>query len=69
MELSETTQPASTALSFLVTVSDLPKVLAYLLPALDLSCISTLVQAVPLKVERPRRRRRTAKGMKDPAAN
>jgi len=69
LELSETTQPASTALSFLVTVSDLPKVLAYLLPALDLSCISTLVQAVPLKVERPRRRRRTAKGMKDPAAN
>jgi hypothetical protein len=69
LELSETTQPASTALSFFLTVSDLPKVLAYLLPALDLSCITTLVQGVPLKVERPRRRRRTTKGMKDGLAD
>ena len=65
MELSETTQPSSTALSFLLTVSDLPKVLGYLLPLVDLSSISTLVQGVPLRVERPRRKRRVVKGMKD----
>lgn len=39
--------------------------LAYLLPVLDLSCISTIVQGVPLKVERPRRKRRVTKGMKN----
>ena len=65
LDLSENTQPGSTALSFLLTVSDLPKVLAYILPVVDLSCISTMVQGVPLKVERPRRKRRMTKGMKD----
>ena len=43
LDLSENTQPGSTALSFLLTVSDLPKVLAYILPVVDLSCICTLV--------------------------
>jgi hypothetical protein len=65
LELSESTQPASTALSVLLTVSDLQKVLAYLLPVVDLSCISTMVQGVPLKVERPRRKRRATKDIKD----
>jgi hypothetical protein len=69
LELSETTQPASTALSVLLKVSDLQKVLAYLLPVVDLSCISTMVQGVPLKVERPRRKRRATKGMKDGVAD
>ena len=68
LELSETTQPASTALSVLLKVSDLQKVLAYLLPVVDLSCISIMVQGLPLKVERPRRKRRATKGMKDGVA-